>query len=53
VIEALEKGRIGPRGHGYLVFGPDPREVVARCTACQSLGGRSAFRLPPLPGPLC
>ncbi|HKI35925.1 MAG TPA: hypothetical protein VKA46_28980 [Gemmataceae bacterium] len=37
VIEAVEKGRIGPRGHGYLVFGPDPREVVARCTACRSL----------------
>jgi hypothetical protein len=37
VIEAIEKGRVGPRGHGYLVFGPDPREVVARCTACRSL----------------
>jgi hypothetical protein len=37
VIEALEKGRVGPRGHGYLVFGPDPREAVARCTACRSL----------------
>jgi hypothetical protein len=37
VIEALEKGRVGPRGHGYLLFGPDPREVVARCTACRSL----------------
>jgi hypothetical protein len=37
VIEAIEKGRVGPRGHGYLVFGPDPHEVVARCTACRSL----------------
>jgi hypothetical protein len=37
VLEALEKGRVGPRGYGYLVFGPDPREVVARCTACRSL----------------
>lgn len=37
VIEAIEKGGVGPRGHGYLVFGPDPREVVGRCTACRSL----------------
>jgi hypothetical protein len=37
VIEAIEKGRVGPRGHGYLVFGPDPREIVGRCTACRSL----------------
>ncbi len=37
VIEAIEKGQVGPRGYGYLVFGPDPREVVARCTACRSL----------------
>lgn len=37
VLEAIETGRVGPRGHGYLVFGPDPREVVARCTACRSL----------------
>jgi hypothetical protein len=37
VIEAIEKGRVGPRGYGYLVFGPDPREVVARCTACRAL----------------
>jgi hypothetical protein len=37
VIEAIEKGPMGPRGYGYLVFGPDPREVVARCTACRSL----------------
>jgi hypothetical protein len=37
VIKAIEKGEVGPRGYGYLVFGPDPREVVARCTACRSL----------------
>lgn len=37
VIEAIEKGRVGSRGYGYLVFGPDPREVVARCTVCRSL----------------
>jgi hypothetical protein len=37
VIEAIEKGRIGPRGHGYLVFGHDGREVVGRCTVCRSL----------------
>lgn len=37
VIEAIENGRVGPRGHGYLVFGPDRREVVARCTSCRSL----------------
>jgi len=37
VIEAIEKGQVGPRGHGYLVFGPDPREVVARCTGCRCL----------------
>lgn len=35
VIEALWSGRVGPRGHGYLILGPDPREVVARCTACR------------------
>jgi hypothetical protein len=37
VIEAINKGRVGPRGHGYLVFGLDQREVVARCTTCRSL----------------
>jgi hypothetical protein len=35
VIAALQNGRIGPRGFGYLVLGPDPREAVARCTACR------------------
>ncbi len=37
VIEALQSGRIGPRGHGYLVLGPDLREAVARCTGCRAL----------------
>lgn len=37
VLKAVQTGRVGPRGHGYLVLGPDPREVVARCTACRSL----------------
>jgi len=37
VVEALQKGRIGPRGHGFVVLGPDPRETVARCSACRSL----------------
>jgi protein required for attachment to host cells len=37
VLEALEKGRIGPRGRGYLLFGPDPRELVGRCSVCRSL----------------
>jgi peptide subunit release factor 1 (eRF1) len=37
VLDALQSGRVGPRGHGYLVVGPDPQEAVARCTACRSL----------------
>jgi hypothetical protein len=37
VVDALQNGRVGPRGFGYLVLGPDPREAVARCTACRSL----------------
>jgi hypothetical protein len=37
VIEALQTGRVSPRGHGSIVLGPDAREVVARCTACRSL----------------
>jgi peptide chain release factor subunit 1 len=37
VLEALYTGTVGPRGHGYLVVGPDPRELVSRCTACRSL----------------
>jgi protein required for attachment to host cells len=37
VVEALQAGRVGPRGHGSLILGPDPREAVARCTACRFL----------------
>jgi len=37
VVEVLQQGQIGPRGYGYLVLGPDPREAVARCTACRFL----------------
>lgn len=37
VIAALQEGKIGARGYGYLVLGPDRREAVARCTACRSL----------------
>jgi len=37
VIDALQSGRVGPRGFGYLVLGPDPREQIARCTVCRSL----------------
>ncbi len=35
VLEAVQNGRIAPSGHGYLVFGPDLRETVSRCTICQ------------------
>lgn len=37
VVEALQTGRLSPRGYGYVVLGPDSREVVARCTACRYL----------------
>ena len=37
VLEALQSGRLGSHGHGYLVFGPDPREAVGRCVACRTL----------------
>jgi hypothetical protein len=37
VIEAIQTGRLGARGHGCLVLGPDPLEVVGRCTGCRSL----------------
>lgn len=37
VLDALQSGQVGPRGHGYLVLGPDPHEAVARCTACRTL----------------
>jgi hypothetical protein len=37
VVEALQSGQVGLRGHGSLVMGPDPREAVARCTTCRAL----------------
>ena len=37
VIDAIQTGRVGPDGHGCLVFGPDPRETVGRCVACRTL----------------
>jgi peptide subunit release factor 1 (eRF1) len=46
VVEALQGGRIGTHGHGYLVVGSDPREAVARCTACRSLSVGMPTRCP-------
>jgi len=46
VIEILQSGRLGADGHGYLVFGPDPREVVGRCPACRSLAPESTGTCP-------
>jgi peptide subunit release factor 1 (eRF1) len=37
VLVALQSGRIGPDGHGFLVLGPDPRETGGRCTQCRAL----------------
>lgn len=37
VLAALQGGKVGAHGHGHLVLGPDPREAVARCTACRAL----------------
>jgi hypothetical protein len=37
VLAALQSGQLRPDGHGYLVFGPDPRETVGRCIACRTL----------------
>jgi hypothetical protein len=37
VVDALQNGQVGPRGFGYLVLGPDPRDAVTRCTACRFL----------------
>ncbi len=37
VVEALQAGTVAPKGHGYLMLGPDPGETVARCTACRFL----------------
>jgi hypothetical protein len=37
VLDAVQGGRVGPDGYGYLVFGPDPRETVGRCSVCRWL----------------
>jgi hypothetical protein len=37
VVDALQSGRLRPGGFGYIALGPDPRETIARCTACRSL----------------
>jgi peptide subunit release factor 1 (eRF1) len=37
VVEALQGGRLGPHGHGYLLAGRDPREAAGKCTSCRTL----------------
>lgn len=37
VLDAVMSGRVGREGFGYLVLGPDPREVVGRCKVCRCL----------------
>lgn len=37
VLAAIESGKIGPEGFGYLLLGPDPRETVGRCSRCRAL----------------
>jgi hypothetical protein len=37
VLAALQSGRFGAHGHGYVVLGPDPREAAGRCIACRTL----------------
>jgi peptide subunit release factor 1 (eRF1) len=46
VVEALQNGRVGARGYGYLVLGPDPRETVARCIACRFLSAEMPASCP-------
>jgi hypothetical protein len=46
VLEAIQNGRIEAAGHGYLVFGPDPRETVARCLVCNALDVSVSDRCP-------
>ncbi|MBN9121495.1 MAG: hypothetical protein J0I06_20490 [Planctomycetes bacterium] len=57
VLSALQSGRIGAAGHGYLVLGPDSREVVGRCAACRTLsaepfGACPRCQTPSVPGNL-
>jgi peptide subunit release factor 1 (eRF1) len=37
VLNAVQTSKIGRRGHGCVILGPDPREAVSRCTVCRSL----------------
>lgn len=46
VLAALQTGKIGADGHGYLVLGPDPRETVGRCTSCNVLADGSPSTCP-------
>jgi hypothetical protein len=46
VLDALQGGRLGPDGSGYLVLGPDRRETVGRCLACRSLSLDSLGQCP-------
>jgi hypothetical protein len=46
VWDVLQRGRIARAGHGYLVFGPDPRETVSRCTLCRALDPAVSGRCP-------
>jgi hypothetical protein len=51
VLEAVQGGRLGLRGHGCLVLGPDPREVVGRCTRCRFLALDAPPTCPRCQGP--
>jgi protein required for attachment to host cells len=46
VVAAIQSGRIGPDGNGFLVLGPDPRETVGRCTRCRNLAVDSPTTCP-------
>jgi hypothetical protein len=37
VLDALQSGKVSPKGHGRLILGKDPKEAVARCTSCRWL----------------
>jgi hypothetical protein len=51
VLDALQGGRLGLRGHGMLVLGPDPREAVGRCTRCRLLAADAPPTCPRCQGP--
>jgi hypothetical protein len=46
VVDALQSWRVGARGHGYLLLGPDRREAVSRCTACRFLSAEMPTACP-------